>query len=117
MCMHFEIFLHIQYVKKLFETNKGNFSGSKPIIGMIITFNPEEIGAFGLEQIFYIKFSKNDLGQFLPGSLIDTALSPCGASRIFVPISEEVARFFDSYIRSTLAICATSVISSSLSSA
>jgi hypothetical protein len=36
----------------LFETNKGNFSGSKPIIGKRITFNPEEIGAFGLEQFF-----------------------------------------------------------------
>jgi hypothetical protein len=25
--------LNLQYVKKMFETNKGNFSGSKPIIG------------------------------------------------------------------------------------
>jgi hypothetical protein len=33
----------LQYVKKMFETNKGNFSGSKPIIGKIITFNPEEL--------------------------------------------------------------------------
>jgi hypothetical protein len=51
----FENFLRrfdIQYVKKMFETNKGNFSGSKPIIGRKITFNPEEIGAFGLEQFF-----------------------------------------------------------------
>ena len=36
----------------MFETNKGNFSGSKPIIGGRITFNPDEIGAFGLEQFF-----------------------------------------------------------------
>ena len=43
-----------QYVKKLFEANKGNLSGSKPIIGRRITFNPEEIEAFGLEQFFYI---------------------------------------------------------------
>jgi hypothetical protein len=40
--------------KKLFEIIKGNFSGSKPIIGRRITFNPGEIGAFGLEQYFYI---------------------------------------------------------------
>jgi hypothetical protein len=46
----------IQYVKKLFETNKGNFSRSKPIIGRRITFNPEEIGAFGLEQFVYILY-------------------------------------------------------------
>jgi hypothetical protein len=39
----------IQYVKKLFETNKGNFSGPKPIIGRRITFNPEVNGTFGLE--------------------------------------------------------------------
>ena len=38
----------------MFETNKENFSGSKPIIGRRITFNPEEIGAFGLEQFFHI---------------------------------------------------------------
>ena len=49
----------IQYVKKLFETNKGNFSGSKPIIGRRITFNPEEIGAFGLEQFFYILYNRS----------------------------------------------------------
>jgi hypothetical protein len=48
----------IQYEKKLFETNKGNYSGSKPIIGRIITFNPEEIRAFGLEQFFYILYKK-----------------------------------------------------------
>jgi hypothetical protein len=47
----------IQYVKKLFETNKGNFSGSKPLIGSRITFNPEEIGAFGLEQFFNILYN------------------------------------------------------------
>jgi hypothetical protein len=44
----------IQYVKNLFETNNINFSGSKPIIGRRITFNPEEIGPFGLEEFFYI---------------------------------------------------------------
>ena len=45
----------LQYVKKLFEANKGNYYGSKRIIGRRITFNPEEIGAFGLEQFFYIQ--------------------------------------------------------------
>jgi hypothetical protein len=42
----------IQYVKKLFETNNENFFRSKPIIGRRISFNPEEIGPFGLEQFF-----------------------------------------------------------------
>ena len=51
--------MSVQYVKKLFETNKGNFSGSKPIIGRRITFNPKEIGAFGLEQFFYILYKLN----------------------------------------------------------
>jgi hypothetical protein len=50
---------YVQYVKKLFETNKGNFAGSKPIIGRTITFNPEKIVAFGLEQFFYILYNKN----------------------------------------------------------
>ena len=67
-----KIFLqYIQYVKKLFETNKGNFSGSKPIIGRRITFNPEEIGAFGLEQFFtycmkynYMKFKYKTITFF-----------------------------------------------------
>jgi hypothetical protein len=47
-------YITVQYVKKLFETSKGNFPGSKPIIGKRITFNPEEIGAFGLEHFFHI---------------------------------------------------------------
>ena len=50
---------YLQYVKKLFETNKGNFSG-KPILGKRITFNPEEIGAFCLKQFFYILYIKNE---------------------------------------------------------
>ena len=47
----------------MFETNKGNFSGSKPIIGRRITFNPEEIGAFGLEQFVYILYDKECIFQ------------------------------------------------------
>jgi hypothetical protein len=49
----------VQYVKKLFETNKGNFSESKPIIGRRITFNPEEIGTFLVDKIlgrFFLLF-------------------------------------------------------------
>ena len=54
---------YLQYVKKMFETNKGNFSGSKPIIGRRITFNLEEIGAFGLEQFVYILYDKECIFQ------------------------------------------------------
>ena len=65
LLIHFQNFLECEIFKspkwptvcnKLFETNKGNFSGSKPIIGRRITFNPEEIGAFGPEQFFYILY-------------------------------------------------------------
>ena len=59
--------IHLQYVKKLFETNKGNFSGSKPIIGRRITFNPEEIGAFGLEQFFL--HTVNHLAEYKSGRI------------------------------------------------
>jgi hypothetical protein len=52
--MYKSVARELQYVKKMFETNKRNFSGSKPIMGRKITFNPEEIGAFGLEQFFYV---------------------------------------------------------------
>jgi hypothetical protein len=48
---------YLQYVKKMFETNKGNFSGSKPIIGRSITFNPEKLDLVGLEQFFYILYT------------------------------------------------------------
>ena len=42
---------NLQYVKKKFENNKGNFSGSKPIICRKITFNSEKI-----ELFFYILY-------------------------------------------------------------
>jgi hypothetical protein len=45
---------NLQYVTKLFETNRENFSGSKLIIGGSITFNPEKLDLVVLEQFFYI---------------------------------------------------------------
>ena len=60
----------LQYVKKLFETNKGNFSELKPIVGRGISFNQEEIGAFGLEQFFLHIVSKRDKIGMLKTDLI-----------------------------------------------
>jgi hypothetical protein len=61
-------FYYTQFVKKLFETNKRNFSGSKSIIDRRITFNSDEIGAFSLEQFFYILYilftTQVDIFQF-----------------------------------------------------
>ena len=56
---------YIQYVKNCSRPTREISLDQKPIIGRRITFNPEEIGDFGLEQFFYILYIYLKFSNFI----------------------------------------------------